>query len=107
MNAMVNFRGEPAETCFVCGRNETSPLDDTTRQCNQCGNQYAIEVPGATLDAIEKRLTAWESGESVDVDVADRDMGTLCGIYSPRVESLFHRLNKLAGAAIVRKIRGY
>lgn len=42
MNERCNARGEPAEVCYVCGKRNTADLDPTTRECHDCGAEYAI-----------------------------------------------------------------
>lgn len=38
----VNWHGEPAAVCWVCGGRNTRKLDHETRECYDCGNTYAI-----------------------------------------------------------------
>lgn len=45
-----NARGEPAEVCYQCGKRNTADLDATTRECHDCGTEYAVE--GATTTPV-------------------------------------------------------
>jgi hypothetical protein len=38
----TNYRGDPANMCWMCGGTNTKPLDSVTRECNQCGNWYTV-----------------------------------------------------------------
>lgn len=60
-----------------------------------------------TLEEIEDLVNRWENGETWHVDEADECMLALCGIADPRVHDIFVRLNDIAGAAIVAKVRGF
>lgn len=39
---MVNWRGESAKLCWLCGSNNTKVVDHETRECCECGNWYAV-----------------------------------------------------------------
>lgn len=39
----TNWRGEPANVCWMCGSTDTAPMDHSeTRECKHCGNWYAV-----------------------------------------------------------------
>ena len=38
----TNSRGEPARICWMCGGTRTKALDPDTRDCEDCGNHYAV-----------------------------------------------------------------
>lgn len=38
----MNWRGEPGYRCWMCGSANTVLLDPETRNCNMCGNHYAV-----------------------------------------------------------------
>lgn len=40
----TNARGEHFKRCWMCGKEDTRYIDETTRECLDCGAQYAIEV---------------------------------------------------------------
>lgn len=39
---MVNWRGESAKLCWLCGSNNTKMIDHETRECRECSNWYAV-----------------------------------------------------------------
>ena len=38
----LNWRHESAKICWLCGSTDTKLLDLETRECNACGNFYAV-----------------------------------------------------------------
>lgn len=49
------WAGDPAELCWMCGSENTHPIDYETRKCLNCGNWYAIESVHEHLQEPERK----------------------------------------------------